>query len=292
MRIDAHQHFWNYDAAEYGWIADNGLDALARSFGPRDLRPLLDAKGIDGCIAVQARGTLGESRWLLELAHGNPWILGVVGWADLVSPELSADLDGLEELSRCSEDPSGDRSGSRLVGLRHVVQDEADGFLDQEIFRRGVREVGRRGLTYDVLVFARQMAEAVRFCEALPGQRFVLDHIGKPEIAKGRLDGWLEPLKELGRMDHVSVKLSGLVTEADHVGWTDDDLRPFLDATLEAFGPSRLMAGSDWPVCTLAATHGETFRLLEDWAAPLTDSERASLFGGAAEAAYRLPRPE
>ena len=278
MRIDAHQHFWNYDAAEYGWIADNGLDALARSFGPEDLRPLLDAKNIDGCIAVQARQTLEESRWLLGLAREHPWILGVVGWADLASPGLAADLDELGQVSQESSD--------RLVGLRHVVQDEAPGFLDQTAFREGVREVGRRGLTYDVLVFARQMSEAARFCADLSGQQLVLDHIGKPEIAGGRLDGWLEPMKELGRMDHVTVKLSGLVTEADHSAWTDADLRPFLDATLEAFGPARLMAGSDWPVCTLAAPHAETFRIVEDWAAPLSDSERASIFGGCAAAAY------
>lgn len=281
MRIDAHQHFWNYDAAEYGWIAENGLDALARSFGPEDLRPLLQGKAIDGCIAVQARQTLEESRWLLGLAKEHPWILGVVGWVDLASLGLGEDLDGLQDLSH--------QCGDRLVGLRHVVQDEAPGFLDHEPFREGVREVGRRNLAYDVLVFARQMAEAARFCAALPGQRLVLDHIGKPEIAKGRLDGWHEPLKELGRMDHVTVKLSGLVTEADHAAWTDADLRPFLDATLEAFGPSRLMAGSDWPVCTLAAPHAETFRLLEDWAAPLSKPERASLFGGCAAATYLNP---
>lgn len=273
MRIDAHQHFWSYSAEQYGWIVDNGLTALERDFLPEHLRPLLDAQRIDGTIAVQARQSEEETRWLLELAGAHDWIRGVVGWVDLRSPDRSERIAA--------------QAHPKLVGMRHVVQDEPDGFMAQPAFREGVRAVGAAGLVYDVLVYGRQMGEAVDLCGAHGDQRLVLDHAGKPEIKGGTgMDAWCAALRSLGAMEHVTVKLSGLVTEADWEGWTEADLVPVLDAALEAFGPKRLMFGSDWPVCTLAAGYERVHEVVEGWASSLADHERAALFGGTALEVY------
>lgn len=249
MQLDTHQHFWAFDESEYGWIVDEGLDALRRDFLPADLRPLLDAAGVEATIAVQARQTVQETEWLLGLARANPWIAGVVGWMDLAAGGVD------EEAARLRERPGGER----LVGMRHVIQAESDGFMDQPAFRNGVRELGRAGLTYDLLIFERQMEEAVRFCAALDGQPIVLDHVAKPRIRDGAdyagVDVWRRGMQELGAMPHVSCKLSGMVTEANVESWTEADLRPFIEVAMEAFGVDRLMFGSDWPVCTLAGDY-------------------------------------
>ena len=278
MAIDAHQHFWTYDEARYGWIAENGLRALERDFLPDDLRPLLDRRGIDGTVAVQARQDLEESEWLLGLADEHPWIRGVVGWVDLASGEVDAQLDQLE----------GARGGDRLVGIRHVVQDEAPGFLDDGGFRQGVERLAARGLTYDVLIFERQLEEAVRFCAALPGQRLVLDHVAKPRIAAGEIDRWAALMRELGAMEHVTCKVSGMVTEADHAGWTYDQLTPYMDVAFEAFGPRRLMFGSDWPVCTLAAPYERVHEVFEHWRSSLSLVGAGVDTAAAVEAAYGI----
>ena len=273
MRIDAHQHFWSYSAEHYGWIVDNGLTALERDFLPADLRPLLDAHGIDGTVAVQAQQSEEETRWLLGLADDHDWIRGVVGWTDLRAPDRAERIAALAH--------------PRLVGIRHVVQDEADGFMEGEEFREGVRAVGAAGLVYDVLILGRQMDEAAELCGALDGQRLVLDHVGKPDIAGGAgMEAWGAALAALGAMDHVTVKLSGLVTEADWKRWTEADLVPVLDAALEAFGPGRVMFGSDWPVCTLAASYDRVHGVVERWASGLSEDERAALFGGTARKVY------
>lgn len=273
MGIDAHQHFWQFTEAEYGWITANALVPLERDFLPADLRPLLDAHGIDGTVAVQARQTEEETRWLLSLADAHPWIRAVVGWVDLRAPDVAERLAALAH--------------PRLAGLRHVVQDEPDGFLADSAFRDGVRQVGRAGLVYDVLVYGRQMPQAADFCAALDAQPLVLDHLGKPDIAGGDgLDTWRAALAELGAMEHVTAKASGLVTEAHWSTWTPADLVPFLDAALDAFGPGRLMFGSDWPVCTLAAPYDRVRAAVADWAAPLSADERAALFGGTAARVY------
>ena len=255
MQVDAHQHFWFFDAEEYAWIVDNGLDALRRDFLPEDLKPILDAHGIDGTVAVQARQSLAETEWLLALASQHPWILGVVGWVDLAGGDVA------EEVARLRGLPGG----ARLVGMRHVIQDEPDGFMDAAAFRSGVRELGALGLTYDLLIHERQAAEAVRFCAALDGQPIVLDHFGKPLIKDGVLEPWAGAIKELGAMPHVSVKLSGLVTEADWSAWTPDDLRPYIDVVMGAFGEERVMFGSDWPVCTLAGDYSAVRAAAEPW---------------------------
>ncbi len=255
MQVDAHQHFWSFDPEQYPWIVEGGLSALRRDFLPADLRPILDAHGVDATIAVQARQTVGETEWLLSLAATHPWIIGVVGWVDLAA-------GGVEEsIARLRSLPGGERH----AGLRHVIQDEPDGFMDAQPFREGVRALGALDLTYDLLVFERQAEEAIRFCRDLDDQRIVLDHIGKPRIQDRAIEPWAAAMKELGTMPHVTVKLSGLVTEADWEHWTPDDLRPYIDATLEAFGDGRVMFGSDWPVCTLAAEYGAVRAAAEPW---------------------------
>jgi L-fuconolactonase len=260
MRIDAHQHFWSYDASRYGWIAENGFEVLKRDFLPADLKPLLDRHGIDGTVAVQARQDVRETEWLLGLARGNDWIRGVVGWVDLRADSADVDLEKLRAHD----------AGDRLVGIRHVVQDEPAGFLDADAFRSGVAKLARYDLTYDVLIYERQMEEATRFCAAFPDQRFVLDHIGKPRIVDGAIDEWARHMRALGAMEHVTCKISGMVTEADHAHWTYDQLTAYIDVAYEAFGPERLLFGSDWPVCTLAAEYGRVHEVFEHWARSLS----------------------
>ena len=240
MRIDSHQHFWRYSPAEYGWM-DDRMTRIRRDFLPEDLAPLLAACGLDGAVAVQARSSLEETRFLLELAREHDCVKGVVGWADLCALDLDAVLDEL-----CQE--------PLLRGLRHVVQDEPDDdFLRREDFQRGVRKLAGRGLVYDILIYPRQLDAAVAFAAALPDQPFVLDHLAKPDIAGARTDNWQGGFRGLAAMDHVLCKVSGMVTEAKWNAWQPDDFRAYMDEALDAFGIDRLMFGSDWPVALLGA---------------------------------------
>lgn len=274
-RIDAHQHFWAYDPELYAWISDE-LAALKRDFLPSDLREQLDARKFDASVAVQARQDVEETEWLLRLASEEERIAGVVGWADLRDPNVDPLL---EEWS----------AHPRLVGLRHVVQDEPDDrFLDDPAFRAGVAKLAPLGLTYDLLIYPRQLSAALDFSAALDQQPMVLDHLAKPEARAGRFDPWAAQLAELARREHVSVKLSGLITEADWLAWNPDQLRRYLEHALECFGPQRVMFGSDWPVCLLAGSYDQVTELIEDFAASLSDGERGALFGGNAQRFYGL----
>ena len=275
--IDSHQHFWIYDAAEYGWI-DEPMSALRRDFLPPALAREMAAAGVDASIAVQARQTLDETRWLLELADRHPFVAGVIGWVDLES----ADVD--EELDRVSRHP-------RLAGLRHIVQGEPDGFLDRPAFRRGIARLERYGLTYDILVYARQLPAAAAFARDFPRQRFVLDHLGKPDVRGDGYAVWRRHFGELAALPNVCCKLSGLVTEADWRAWTPAGLRPYLDAALESFGPSRLMIGSDWPVCLVAASYADVIGLVRDAIAEYSADEREQMLGGTARDFFRLGAP-
>jgi L-fuconolactonase len=274
MRIDAHQHFWRYDPAEYDWI-DDSMPLLRRDYLPADLRPELDATGVDRTVAVQARQSLAETDALLAFAEANPFVAAVVGWVDLRSPDVARDLDRLAR-------------HERLVGVRHVVQSEPPGFMEDPGFRRGVGLLADRGLTYDVLIYAPQLPEAVEFVAAFPQQRFVLDHLGKPDIKGAGFDRWEPPFRQMAGFPHVWCKLSGLVTEADWHAWTPAELRPYIETALEAFGPSRLMFGSDWPVCTLAAPYRDVLHLVETAIGPLSDAERELVLGGTARAFWDL----
>ena len=278
LRIDAHQHFWRYSATDYGWISDD-MHVLRRDFLPPDLAPLLAANGFDGSMAVQARQTLDETNWLLDLADGYPFILGVVGWVNLCSPRVADDLAALTDRRK-------------LVGIRHIVQGEPDDeFLLRPDFCRGVARLEGFGLAYDILIFPGHLPVAVEFARRFPRQRFVLDHLAKPSVRTGELAGWARDLRGLAALDNVSCKLSGMVTEADWSDWTSAGIEPCLDTAMEVFGAERLMIGSDWPVCTLAADYTRTMTLVIDYVGRLSDSERDLVLGLNAQRFWRLEAP-
>ena len=276
MRLDSHQHFWRYDAVQYPWIPPGS--PLHRDWLPADLAPLLAQAKLDGCIAVQARQTIEESRWLLGLADVSPIIKGVIGWVDLRSERVE------EQLAEFAGHP-------KFVGVRHVVQDEPEvSFMLGAEFQRGIGRLQQFGLTYDLLIFPKQLPAAIELVRKFPEQRFVLDHIAKPAIKDGTMSPWREQIRELAQARNVMCKVSGLVTEARHDGWKADDFKPYLDTVTEAFGPGRLMFGSDWPVCLLAGSYEEVFRLVEEYFAGLSVLERAAIFGVTAETFYFGPR--
>jgi L-fuconolactonase len=276
VRIDAHQHFWAYDPAEYAWIDPAGMAPIARSFGPADLLPHLAAHRMDGCVAVQAREDERENEFLLGLADAAPHLKGVVGWVDLAHPSAAASLD------RWVLHP-------RFKGLRHIAQGQPAGFLLRDSFVAGVGRLERLHLTYDILIYADQLREAATFVDRCSGhQRFVLDHIAKPRIAAGDLEPWRADIRELARRPNVWCKLSGMVTEAQAANWTPADIEPFMDAVLEAFGPARLMYGSDWPVCLLAGSYARVYDLAASFVLRLSADEQAAIMGGNATDFYGL----
>jgi L-fuconolactonase len=275
VRIDAHQHFWKYSREEYPWIGA-GMERLARDHLPADLEPLLRAAGIDGTVAVQARQSLAESRWLLDLAAASAIVRGVVGWVDLRSPTVAAELAALA-------------GRPRFVGVRHVVQDEPDPrFLLGAEFVRGLEQLHQHGLTYDLLLYPPQLPAAVELAGRLPDQPFVLDHLAKPRVKAGEIEPWRRDIEALARLPNVWCKVSGLVTEAAWRQWRRADFTPYLEIVLAAFGPRRLMFGSDWPVCLLSADYPEVAGIAEDFFARLAPAEREAVFGGTATRFYGL----
>jgi L-fuconolactonase len=269
MRIDAHQHYWRFDPRRDGWITDE-MALLRRDFLPGDAVQLLD-----GAIAVQAAQSTGETDFLLRLAATHPFIRGVVGWVDLGAPDLDVQLGQW-------------RNAPRLKGFRHIAQGEPDEFLVRPEIVRGIATLGQHGYSYDILIYPRQLAAAEQLVRECPGVGFVLDHCAKPAIASGEITAWRRGIERLARHPNVCCKVSGLVTEADWQGWTDGDIYPYLDAVVDAFGADRLMFGSDWPVCLVAAAYHRVVEMVEHWAARLTSVERAMLFGGTASRVYRL----
>ncbi len=279
MRLDAHPHFWRYTPEAYPWI-DGRMEVLKRDFLPADLAPLLRRHGFEGSIAVQAAQTTDETRWLLGLAEESPAVRGVVGWVDLRDDPRRLD----ETLAELAAHP-------RLVGLRHPAQDEPDErFLARDDFCRGVGRLARSGLVFDVLIYARQLPAATELVRRFPQQPLVLDHLGKPDVRRGEHAAWARGLRELARSENLACKLSGLVTEADWETWSPAELAPYLELALEAFGPGRLLFGSDWPVCTLAASYDEVVGLAREALAALSADERAGVLGGNAERIYLAPR--
>lgn len=278
MRLDSHQHFWKFNPAEYGWMQPDW--PIRRDFLPSDLRPLLDQHKFDGSIAVQARQTIEESRWLLSLADQSPLIKGVVGWVDLRSDRVE------EQLAELATHP-------RFVGVRHVVQDEPDErFVLQPDFARGISRLKQFDLTYDLLLFPQQLPAAIELVRRFPEQPFVLDHIAKPRIRDGTLSPWREHIRELAQAPHVSCKVSGLVTEADWANWQPSDFKPYLDVVFESFGEDRLMFGSDWPVCLLAGSYAGVFQLAADYAHGLDAEAQAKFFGKNAARFYGVSEAE
>lgn len=253
MRIDAHQHFWSYNKEEYGWIGDH-MDLLKRDFLPPDLLPELVNSGFDGSVAVQARQSIEETRWLLQLSEKFDFIKGVVGWADLRSEDnLRRQLDEF-----CKS--------RKLVGVRHVVHDEPeDNFMLRDEFLKGISILKDYNLTYDLLLFPKHLPVAQVVVEMFPDQKFVIDHISKPLIRSHILDPWQEDIKAIAEFRNVYCKLSGMVTEADWQKWNQEDFRPYLDVVSNAFGTDRIMAGSDWPVCLLGGSYHDVTGIVKDY---------------------------
>ena len=270
LRLDAHQHFWRYDPASYPWIG-HGMDALRRNFEPEDLRPLLDAAGLDGCIAVQARACTGETDQLLLLAERYPWIRAVVGWVDLCAGDLE------QSLERWAQAPA-------LRGFRHQLQDEDSpaGFMQNPAFNRGLSTLQRQGLVYEVLIKAQDLGAATALCRQHDQHHLVLDHLGKPDVQANHLKAWAKQLAPLAALPHVSCKLSGLITEAHWQDWHSGQLTPYLHTALELFGPDRLMFGSDWPVCLLASEYAHTCDVLA------SVSQDPAIWGGTACRVYNI----
>lgn len=275
MRIDAHQHFWRYNPDEFDWI-DGSMSTLRRDFLPGDLKPELERAGFNGSVAVQARQSLEETRWLLELASSSPQILGVVGWVDLRSPDVRS------QLKEFSENP-------KLAGVRHVVQGEPDDrFMLRPDFLRGIAMLEEFDLAYDILIYPKHLPVAAEFVQQFPRQRFVLDHLAKPFIKAGKIQPWDSGMRELARFPNVFCKLSGMVTEADWQNWKLEHMKPYLDIALDCFGPERLMIGSDWPVCTVAAPYARTINVVLDYFAKHSSDVQEAVFGGNAQRFWKL----
>jgi L-fuconolactonase len=275
MRIDAHHHLWQYNDRDYIWMSAE-MDILRRDFLLPDLEHALSASAIDGTVAVQARQSLEESRWLLGLARTSGIVRGVVGWVPLTDGDVRRSLDEL------AQEP-------KLKAVRHVLHDEPDDdYMLREDFNGGIGLLKEYGLAYDLLVFERHLPQTLQFVDRHPGQIFVLDHIGKPRIRAGELSPWRERIRELARRENVYCKVSGLVTGASWSGWIAGQLAPYLDVVVEAFTPRRIMFGSDWPVLTLAAEYSTWVATVQSYFARLSEPEQARLWAETAVEAYRL----
>jgi len=275
MRIDAHQHFWRYKPGEYGWI-DDSMASLRRDFEPADLKLEMDAAGFHGSVAVQARQSLEETRWLLELAASSPLVLGVVGWVDLRSPDVRKQLQAFA-------------GNAKLAGVRHVLQGEPDDrFMLRPDFLRGIGALEEFDLAYDILIYPRHLPVAAEFIRQFPRQRFVLDHLAKPCIKAGTIQPWEAGMRDLARFPNVLCKLSGMVTEADWQNWKPEQMKPYLDVALDCFGPERLMIGSDWPVCTVAASYSRTMNIVLDYLGEHSLDAREAVLGGNAARFWKL----
>lgn len=275
MLIDAHHHLWKYNDHDYVWMT-GAMQPLRRDFLIPELRSVFEESGVEGSVAVQARQSLAETEWLLQLACECPLVRGVVGWAPLINPRVEEFLD------RLSQNP-------QLKGVRHVLHDETDDFyMLRDDFNRGIDQLLARGLTYDILIFGRHLPQTIQFVDRHPNQIFILDHIAKPRIRERILSPWKESIQELAMRGNVYCKLSGMVTEAEWDSWKRDDLVPYFDVVLSAFGSNRLMFGSDWPVLTLAGSYKRWADTVRSLIAELSADEQESIKSGSAITAYRL----
>jgi L-fuconolactonase len=272
--VDSHQHFWDPAVDDYPWLTDD-LDVVRRRFGPEDLEPVLREHGVGGTVLIQALGSLDETKRLLAIAESTPFVLGVVGWIDLTDPDAAHVL--------------GELARRPLVGIRHQVQDEADpAWLLRADVQRGIAAVGEAGLAYDLLVRTVALPAALEAARRHPETRFVVDHLAKPPLRNGDTTEWARGLEALSTLPNVSCKLSGLVTEADWSGWRSDVLVPYLRRALGWFGPSRVMFGSDWPLCLVAAGYGAVLDLVLAAVDELDEHERDAVLGGNATRIYEL----
>lgn len=274
MRIDSHQHFWKFDPIRDSWI-DETMKVLQRDFMPADLAPLLIANHLQGCIAVQADQSERETTFLLDLASKNPFIKKVVGWVDFTAP----DIEG--RLAAWKKHP-------HLAGFRHILQGEPPEKMKDRAFCHGIGKLEEYGYTYDILIYPKHLDTTLEFVDTFPNQLFVIDHLAKPAIRNHELEPWRKLIRQLARRPNVFCKLSGMVTEADWKNWTSIELVPYMDTVLETFGPSRLMFGSDWPVCLLAADYGTIVNVAQQFVNQLTPTEREKIMGGTAAHFYNI----
>ncbi|MEP4534590.1 MAG: amidohydrolase family protein [Cyclobacteriaceae bacterium] len=274
MRVDSHQHFWNYDANKHSWISDD-MQVLRSDFLPQNLLPHLQKNGLDGCVAVQADQSDDETKFLLSLASEHLIIKGVVGWVDLKSDNLAEQLETYKE-------------EKNLKGFRHIVQDEPDGFMTDPTFVQGVKTLAGFGYTYDILIFHNQLIEALQFVEQLPKMKLVIDHCAKPDIKNGEFDQWKSNIEKLALHDHVFIKISGLVTEAIWSDWKAEYFKKYIDVVINAFGEDRIMFGSDWPVCQLAASYDQVMEIASKSTEHLTPAQLDKFFGTNASKFYNL----
>jgi L-fuconolactonase len=274
MTIDAHQHFWHFDPVRDSWITDD-MAIIQRDFLPADLEPVLAQNGIDGCVAVQASQSEEETEFLVNLAQTYDIIKGVVGWVDLQSETLVERLDYFSQYKV-------------IKGYRHVAQAEPDDFLIRPAVVQGIRQLARFGLTYDLLIYPSQLKAALHLVRAVPEVNFVIDHLAKPYVTKREINRWSNFMAEMAKNANVSCKVSGMVTEGNWHTWSKKDFFPYLDVVFEHFGPNRLLFGSDWPVCLVAADYTQVKTLVEDYLSPWSEEVRAKVFGENAESFYQL----
>lgn len=275
MVIDSHQHFWKYEPVKHDWIDDN-MSVIRRDFSPSDLAKVYQENSIDGCVAVQADQTLEETDFLIDLASNNNFIKGIVGWVDLRSENIE---NVLEKYS----------TNKIVKGFRHVVQGEADhNFLLRPNFSRGISLLEKYNFTYDILVFPHQLGAVLEFVKKFPNQKFVIDHIAKPYIKDGYFDGWATMMTAIGKHENVSCKMSGMVTEAEYNTWTPEQIHPYMNTALEAFGSKRILFGSDWPVCLVAGNYNKIKKLTTDFISQLSQIEQDSIMGNNAIEFYNL----
>ena len=273
--IDSHQHFWKFDPVRDSWI-DNKMATIQRDFYPADLKPLLTANAIEGSVVVQSDQSEAENEFQLLNASGNEFVKGVVGWVDLQADNVH---DRLEYYSQFK----------KMKGFRHVLQGEKQrDFMLRPAFKKGIGELHAFGFTYDILIYPDQLLYTEEFVKLFPYQPFVIDHIAKPHIKDKKIDQWKKEMQVLGKYENVSCKISGMVTEADWKNWKKEDFRPYLDVVLETFGTHRIMFGSDWPVCLVAATYNQVVDLVKDYFSKLSENEQEAFFKRNAERFYKL----
>ncbi len=277
MIIDAHHHLWKFNTKDYGWM-DDSMQVLKRDYLPADLLKEIQRAGVSGTIVVQARQIIDETRWLLERADENPFIQGVVGWVDLRSADLKAQL---EEFA----------GHPKLVGVRHVIHDETDDdFMLRPAFVKGIEMLQDYNLTYDLLLFPKHLERAIELVSMFPEQKFVLDHISKPFIKSGILQPWRDDIEALAAQPNVWCKISGMVTEANHQSWKYKDFVPYMEAVVEAFGTDRIMLGSDWPVCKLAGEYKEVMGIPMDFFNNWSNTEKENIYCHNAIETYQLDK--
>lgn len=275
MILDTHQHFWNYESEKHSWVSDD-MAVIRRDFLPQDLKPVYEQNGVEGCIAVQADQSLEENSFLLSQAKNNPFIKGVIGWVDF------QDIQVEETLQYYDNEPL-------IKGYRHVVQAEADPtFLLRKEFLRGIAKLEGRDLVYEILVFSHQLPVVLEFVKLFPKQRFLIDHIAKPYIKKGYIDAWALLMKAIANYDNVSCKISGMITEADFKNWKTEELMPYMNVVLEAFGPKRIMYGSDWPVCLVAGSYPQVIKVAKHFSHQLSKEEQDNFFYRNAQRMYNI----